>query len=223
MSESTPTPIPFTTLHLERIKQDAERGIGASSGDTLLLVRDAALNTAFFEQNKRLIEQVRVLQSDANSWQSGYDEGRRMGTKTALSERNSFSRLAGFWRSPKDMPPEGALVVVLRDAGSVGNGGHAGRRTGRWLELTTAAGAMFLCDAISAGSVIGWVGAEEFQGLEAMRLASYRHQWAGMRGRWLSCHLGKWRAHVDERTVTDWMDSRDEAIDVAIRMEPDDE
>lgn len=177
MSESTPTPIPFTTLHLERIKQDAERGIGASSGDTLLLVRDAALNTAFFEQNKRLIEQVRVLQSDANSWQSGYDEGRRMGTKTALSERNSFSRLAGFWRSPKEMPADGALVVVLRDAGNVGNGLHAGHRAGRWLELTAADGAMFLCDMISTGNVIGWVGADEFQGLEAKSKNAERYQW----------------------------------------------
>ena len=32
-------------------------------------------------ENEALQAQVKVLQSDANSWQSGYDEGRRMGGK----------------------------------------------------------------------------------------------------------------------------------------------
>lgn len=32
-------------------------------------------------ENEALHAQVKVLQSDANSWQSGYDEGRRMGGK----------------------------------------------------------------------------------------------------------------------------------------------
>lgn len=39
-----------------------------------------------------LRSQVATLQSDANSWQSGYDEGRRMGTKTALDEREQLRR-----------------------------------------------------------------------------------------------------------------------------------
>lgn len=125
----------------------------------------------------RLIDQVATLQADPNSWQSGYDEGRRMGTKTMLETRALDARLAGFWRSPKDMPPEGVPLVVLRDAGAVGNDLHAGHRTGRWLELTAADGAMFLCDMISTGNVIGWVGADEFQGLEAMSLAADRYQW----------------------------------------------
>ena len=34
-------------------------------------------------ENEALHAQVKVLQSDANSWQSGYDEGRRMGAKHA--------------------------------------------------------------------------------------------------------------------------------------------
>lgn len=128
-------------------------------------------------QVSRLTKQVAVLQSDANSWQSGYDEGRRMGTKTMLETRALDARLAGFWRSPKEMPADGALVVVLRDAGNVGNGLHAGHRAGRWLELTAADGAMFLCDMISTGNVIGWVGADEFQGLEAKSKNAERYQW----------------------------------------------
>ena len=32
-------------------------------------------------ENEAFHAQVKVLQSDANSWQSGYDEGRRMGGK----------------------------------------------------------------------------------------------------------------------------------------------
>jgi hypothetical protein len=39
------------------------------------------LNAALKAENVRLLDQVKVLQSDANSWQSGYDEGRRMGAK----------------------------------------------------------------------------------------------------------------------------------------------
>jgi len=39
---------------------------------------------------KTLQDQVTTLQADPNSWQSGYDEGRRMGTKTAYSEREQL-------------------------------------------------------------------------------------------------------------------------------------
>ncbi len=37
-----------------------------------------------------LRSQVAALQSDPNSWQSGYDEGRCIGTKTALDERGQL-------------------------------------------------------------------------------------------------------------------------------------
>ena len=48
-----------------------------------------------------LHSQVATLQSDANSWQSGYDEGRRMGTKTALDEREHLRReIAALKPSP---------------------------------------------------------------------------------------------------------------------------
>lgn len=37
-------------------------------------------------ENEALHRQVKVLQSDANSWQSGYDQGRSMGAKYMVSE-----------------------------------------------------------------------------------------------------------------------------------------
>lgn len=50
----------------------------AESNSRLRLQRDRLKS-----ENERLRNQVIVLQSDANSWQSGYNEGRRMGTKSA--------------------------------------------------------------------------------------------------------------------------------------------
>ena len=41
---------------------------------------------ALIGENKTLNAQVETFQSDANSWQSGYDEGRRMGTKHMYAE-----------------------------------------------------------------------------------------------------------------------------------------
>jgi hypothetical protein len=43
-----------------------------------------------FAENVRLSEQVAALQAAPDSWQSGYDEGRKMGTKTALGEREQL-------------------------------------------------------------------------------------------------------------------------------------
>lgn len=51
---------------------------------------------------------------------------------------------------------------------------------------------------------------------ESLRADAERYRWTGISGNWVSCHLGKWRAHIEERTVTDWHDSRDDAIDAAI-------
>lgn len=51
---------------------------------------------------------------------------------------------------------------------------------------------------------------------ESLRKDAERYRWTGISGNWVSCHLGKWRAHIEERTVTDWHDSRDDAIDAAI-------
>lgn len=160
MSESPSAPAPLSSGHLERIKQDAQRGMGASSGDTVRLVTELSLHrvalaplpavdytelqaraeaanavtgnvnlelsitsaagssqeevnavtlfygmatpAAFLDviddvgrhraQCQSLTAQVAVLQSDANSWQSGYDVGRRMGTKLALDDRQPAKR-----------------------------------------------------------------------------------------------------------------------------------
>lgn len=48
-------------------------------------VRAAALSAVTAERD-RLRDQVKALQSDANSWQSGYDKGRHDGTKHRHSE-----------------------------------------------------------------------------------------------------------------------------------------
>lgn len=45
---------------------------------------------ALIEQNRVLTEQVKTLQADPNSWQSGYDRGREMGGKLALGERDQL-------------------------------------------------------------------------------------------------------------------------------------
>ncbi|MGE4335847.1 MAG: hypothetical protein AB7E55_07720 [Pigmentiphaga sp.] len=53
-----------------------------------------------------LRDQVKALQSDANSYQSGYDEGRRMGTKHRQSEVEQLTREVASLR---------ARVVVVPD------------------------------------------------------------------------------------------------------------
>lgn len=50
-----------------------------------LATPDAVL--ALIEQVRVLTDQVKVLQADPNSWQSGYDRGRELGGKHAQSER----------------------------------------------------------------------------------------------------------------------------------------
>lgn len=169
MSESPPAPAPLSSGHLDRIKQDALRGIGASSGDTLRLVSElSTLREAFAtmppgdyaELHARaeaanavtgsvdvelsitsaegssqeeinavtlfyglatpavllgviddlchhkakcqsLTSQVAVLQSDANSWQSGYDRGRRMAAKLSLADRKNLDRY--LWLRRRDL------------------------------------------------------------------------------------------------------------------------
>lgn len=73
-----------TLLHYESIdtEQDACLRYVAAANPAAVL--------ALIVENERLTAQVSTLQTDANSWQSGYDEGRRMGTKTALAERDQL-------------------------------------------------------------------------------------------------------------------------------------
>lgn len=67
------------------LKLKAEHAVGFTD---MSLAPDMVL--ALIVENERLTAQVSTLQTDANSWQSGYDEGRRMGTKTALAERDQL-------------------------------------------------------------------------------------------------------------------------------------
>jgi len=53
-----------------------------------------------------LRDQVKALQSDANSYQSGYDEGRRMGTKHRQSEVEQLTREVEALRARVVVVPE---------------------------------------------------------------------------------------------------------------------
>ncbi|WP_449103789.1 hypothetical protein [Pseudomonas veronii] len=56
------------------------------------------VNAELKAENERLRYQIGVLQSDANSWQSGYDVGRHMGTKTVWAERRAVRKDAERYR-----------------------------------------------------------------------------------------------------------------------------
>ena len=56
------------------------------------------VNAEMKAENERLRYQIGVLQSDANSWQSGYDVGRHMGTKTVWAERRAVRKDAERYR-----------------------------------------------------------------------------------------------------------------------------
>lgn len=64
------------------------------------------LYDALAAETQALMEQVKALQSAANSWQSGYDEGRRMGTK-----HRQVAALRAVER-PDAMFPSAAHLVV---------------------------------------------------------------------------------------------------------------
>lgn len=67
---------------------EADRVSPCDSKRVMLIDPVAVL--ALIAESARLATQVSTLQTDANSWQSGYDEGRRIGAKTALSERDQL-------------------------------------------------------------------------------------------------------------------------------------
>lgn len=60
------------------------------------------VNAELKAENERLRYQIGVLQSDANSWQSGYDVGRHMGTKTVWAERRAVRKDAERYRWLRD-------------------------------------------------------------------------------------------------------------------------
>lgn len=73
---------------------------------------------------RSLRSQAATLQSDANSWQSGYDEGRRMGTKAALDDREQLRKDAERYRwlrqyTVKSLPVSGALEILDRGIDAV--------------------------------------------------------------------------------------------------------
>ena len=70
----------------------------------VVLAKDAqAIIDGLRGENEALQAQVKVLQSDANSWQSGYDEGRRMGGKhcslTIDQQAQRIGELEGLLRA----------------------------------------------------------------------------------------------------------------------------
>lgn len=60
------------------------------------------------DEAQALREQVKALQSAANSWQSGYDEGRRMGTKHRQSEVEQLSQEVSALRTKLAMAEDAA-------------------------------------------------------------------------------------------------------------------
>lgn len=63
---------------------------------------------ALADEAQALREQVKALQSAANSWQSGYDEGRRMGTKHRQSEVEQLSQEVSALRTKLAMAEDAA-------------------------------------------------------------------------------------------------------------------
>ena len=61
------------------------------------------VNAELKAENESLRYQIGVLQSDANSWQSGYDVGRHMGTKTVWAERRAVRKDAERYRRARDI------------------------------------------------------------------------------------------------------------------------
>ncbi|HIE1924518.1 TPA: hypothetical protein ACXKAZ_000313 [Pseudomonas aeruginosa] len=66
------------------------------------------LYDALAAETQALREQVKALQSAANSWQSGYDEGRRMGTKHRQSEVEQLSQEVSALRTKLAMAEDAA-------------------------------------------------------------------------------------------------------------------
>lgn len=69
-------------------------------------VRESGSYAKLEAEAQALRDQVKALQFDANSWQSGYDEGRRMGTKHRQDEVEQLTREVEALR---------ARVVVVPD------------------------------------------------------------------------------------------------------------
>lgn len=87
----------------------------------VVLAQDAkAIIDGLRGENEALHAQVKVLQSDANSWQSGYDEGRRMGGKhcalTIDQQAQRIGKLEGLLRHAQKQVPTGSGLHMRIDA-----------------------------------------------------------------------------------------------------------
>lgn len=75
---------------LRRLAERAAKGVMKVSPADWFGFREMSGNPAvilsLLDENKALLDQVVALQSDSNSWQSGYDKGREMGGKHRASE-----------------------------------------------------------------------------------------------------------------------------------------
>ena len=92
----------------------AELDICESDDGTFVKYDDArAIIDGLLGENKALHAQVKVLQSDANSWQSGYDEGRRMGGKhcslTIDQQAQRIGKLEGLLRDSAELIKHGVF------------------------------------------------------------------------------------------------------------------
>lgn len=74
---------------------------------------DVGMAKELIAEVEALHSQVATLQSDSNSWQSGYDEGRRIGTKTALDEREQLRKDAERYRFLRGRRTVGDLELAV--------------------------------------------------------------------------------------------------------------
>ncbi|WP_282372288.1 hypothetical protein [Pseudomonas sp. PS02290] len=71
--------------------------------DDFIAAANPAAVLELIAENDVLSAQVKTLQSEANSYQSGYDSGRRMGVKTALAERDQLKAEVEALRATVDL------------------------------------------------------------------------------------------------------------------------
>lgn len=132
-----------------------------SRAQAILAKRDqlrAALSVVTAERD-RLREQVKALQSDANSWQSGYNKGRHDGSKHRQSEVQQL-------RADTE-----ALRVALLGIASV----NPAERGIEWAKAYASDG----LSGTGSELYIRWL--ETFKEVEALRKDAERYRW--LRGR----------------------------------------
>lgn len=64
---------------------------------------------------ERLLSQVKALQAHPESWQQGYTAGRKIGTSTALAEREQLNRLYTEAKQDRARLDSGMIIITGRD------------------------------------------------------------------------------------------------------------